>query len=66
MAKITIGMSRIHMEAGEVRDFLPKLAASLIEAGAEVYLEHGYGSGMGLTEDDYRQVAPGVHFVSQQ
>lgn len=66
MRKLSIGMARIHMEAGEVRDFLPALAASLIEAGAEVFLEHGYGSGMGLTEADYRAAAPQVHFVSQQ
>ena len=66
MAKPSFGLARIHMEAGEVRDFLPALAAKLTAAGAEVYLEEGYGSGMGLSEADYRAAAPDVHFVSQQ
>ena len=52
--------------AGEVRDFLPELIGILHKNGAQVYLEHGYGSGMGLSEDEYRKVAPEVKFVSQQ
>jgi len=66
MSKISFGFARIHAEAGEVRDFLPELVGRLMQEGAEVYLENGYGSGMGLTEADYRAAAPDVKFVSQQ
>lgn len=62
--KLTFGFPRINLEAGERRDFLPDLIADLIQHGAEVFLEHGYGSGMGLSEEDYRRAAPGVHFTT--
>ncbi len=66
MSKISFGFARIHAEPGEVRDFLPELIRQLTKDGAQVYLEHGYGSGMGLNEADYLAAAPGVKFVSQQ
>ena len=50
MATISFGFARIHAEPGEVRDFLPELIGILHKNGAQVYLEHGYGSGMGLSE----------------
>jgi len=61
---ITIGMVRMHAEFGERRDFLPSFIARLIRRGAKVILEHGYGSGMGLTEEDYKTVAPDVQFAA--
>lgn len=61
---VTIGLPRIHAEAGERRDFLPDFVAELVSLGAEVVLEHGYGCGMGLTEADYLQAAPAVRFAS--
>ncbi len=63
---LTFGLARMHVEFGEKRDFLPPLVADLEKRGAQVFLEHGYGAGMGLTEEDYRQVAPNVKFVSHQ
>lgn len=65
-AEITIGMARMHAEFGERRDFLPSFVARLIRRGAQVLLEHGYGSGMGLTEEDYRAIAPEVQFGSHE
>jgi len=63
---ITIGMARMHAEFGERRDFLPAFVARLIRRGAKVVLEHGYGSGMGFTEEDYRSFAPEVQFASHE
>ncbi|MFC1936828.1 alanine dehydrogenase [Chloroflexota bacterium] len=63
---ITFGLARMRVEYGERRDFLPSLVADLMKRGALVYLEYGYGAGLGLTEDDYLKVAPGVIFVPYQ
>ena len=63
---ITIGMARMHAEFGERRDFLPSFVARLIRRGANVVLEHGYGAGMGFTEEDYRTTAPGVQFAAHK
>ena len=63
---ITFGLARMRVEYGERRDFLPSLVADLVKRGAQVYLEYGYGAGLGLTEEDYLKVAPGVCFVSYQ
>jgi alanine dehydrogenase len=60
---ITIGMARMHAEFGERRDFLPSFIARLFRQGAKLILEHGYGAGMGYTEEDYRAVAPDVQFT---
>ncbi len=63
---LSIGMGRMHMEAAEVRDFLPNLVAHISQWGGKIFLEHGYGSGMGLTEEDYLRAAPGIQFVSRE
>ncbi|MFH2102995.1 MAG: alanine dehydrogenase [Chloroflexota bacterium] len=63
---LTIGLARMHVEYGEKRDFLPLFVALLEREGAHVFLEYGYGSGMGLTEEDYRKFAPGVTFASHE
>ncbi len=63
---LNIGLASIHAEAGEHRAFLPDFVANLIKHGAQIVLEHGYGSGMGLSEDDYRQAAPAVEFASHK
>ncbi|HEX6131192.1 MAG TPA: alanine dehydrogenase [Actinomycetota bacterium] len=47
------GFPRMHKEAGERRDFLPGLVDKLADAGADVAVEAGIGSGMGLTDLDY-------------
>ena len=63
---ITVGLARMHVEFGERRDFLPSLVATIEKRGANVFLEYGYGSGLGLTEGDYQRVAPNVQFVSHE
>jgi len=63
---ITIGMARMHAEFGERRDFLPSFVARLIRRGANVILEHGYGAGMGFTEESYRKVAPNIQFAAHE
>jgi alanine dehydrogenase len=63
---ISIGMGRIHMEVAEVRDFLPNLISHIEQWGGKIVLEHGYGSGMGLTEQDYLRVAPKICFASPE
>jgi alanine dehydrogenase len=63
---INIGMARMHAEFGERRDFLPSFVARLIRRGANVVLEHGYGAGMGFTEEDYRTAAPDLQFAAHE
>jgi alanine dehydrogenase len=61
--RIHIGLPQMYKEPGEKRDFLPAFVAWLYKQGAQVVLEHGYGSEMGFTEADYLAVAPGIRFV---
>lgn len=63
---ITFGLARMHLEYGERRDFLPSLVADMENRGAQVVLEHGYGSGLGFFEEDYKRAAPGVRFASHE
>lgn len=59
-----LGLPRMHMEAGERRDFLPDLVAAADRAGSrEIVLEHGYGQGMSLGADDYRAASSKVRFA---
>ncbi|GAB4504511.1 MAG: hypothetical protein Fur0043_15050 [Anaerolineales bacterium] len=62
----TIGLARMHVEFGERRDFLPSFVARLVRRGAQVVLEQGYGSGMGLTQEDYLVPAPELRFVTHE
>ncbi|MGH2703403.1 MAG: hypothetical protein ACRDJB_04205 [Actinomycetota bacterium] len=60
-----VGLPRMHREAGEKRDFLPRLVVELDRAGAaDIVIERGYGSGMDLTEDEYRAASGKVTFGS--
>lgn len=63
MKRLTFGLPSMHAEKGEVRAFLPDLVAHIEHWGGEVVLEHGYGSGMGLQESDYLEVAPQARFA---
>jgi alanine dehydrogenase len=63
---INIGMARMHVEAGERRDFLPEFVALLEKNGARIILEDGYGSGMGYQAKDYRLAASSVRFASHE
>lgn len=62
----TLGLPRMHKEAGERRDFLPPLLAAAARAGVTVVVEEGLGSGMGLTLDDYRAAAPNLRVVASR
>ena len=64
--KFTIGMARMHAEFGERRDFLPSFVGRLIRRGAGIVLEHGYGAGMGYTQEDYLSAAPEVEFATHE
>lgn len=60
----TLGLPRMHMEAGERRDFLPEVViAADREGAAAIVLEHGYGSGMGVREEAYLAASPKVRFA---
>ncbi len=51
---LTVGLPRIHLEAGERRDFLPSLVHELVRLGADrVVLEEGYGAGVDVESDAY-------------
>jgi alanine dehydrogenase len=60
---MTFGFPRMHKEAGERRDFLPELVKQLCALGAEVFVEAGIGSGMGLGDEDYARVSSQVQVV---
>jgi len=64
--KITIGLPMMHLERGEKRSFLPDFVRTLEKCDADVYLEHGYGSGMELEDSAYSEVAPSITFVSNR
>jgi alanine dehydrogenase len=63
MRPLTVGLPKMHKEHGERRDFLPSLVAFLEEAGASaVVLEEDYGSGVGVSPDEYRSASGLVRF----
>ena len=56
---LSVGLPRLHKEAGERRDFLPPLVEFLARVGASsIVLEHGYGSGMSVGETEYLAASP--------
>ena len=64
---LTIGLPRMHKEAGELRDFLPELAASLDPLDvAEIVLEEGCGSGMDIPPAAYLEASKKVRFASNE
>ena len=63
---LSFGLPRMHREAGERRDFLPPLVGKLADWGVEVYVEGGIGSGMGFRDQDYTDLSPSVHLVSNE
>ena len=58
----SIGLPVMLVEEGERRAFLPEFVGKLSKLGVRVVLEHGYGAGMGFTEQDYIALAPEVQF----
>ena len=62
-AKYCIGFPQMHLEPGERRVFLPDFVQNMEKLGAEIVLENGYGSGIGLTENDYLETASHARFA---
>jgi alanine dehydrogenase len=56
----SLGLPRMHKEAGERRDFLPALVAAVADLGGPVVVEHDIGCGIGYTDDDYVRAGPNV------
>lgn len=58
----TLGLPRMHKEAGERRDFLPDFVGfmSRLEPLQEIVVEEGYGSGMGIPIESYLSESPKV------
>lgn len=50
----------MHKEAGERRDFLPELVEAVTDLGIDVVVESSIGSGMGLSDRAYADLAPNV------
>ena len=57
---LTVGFPRMHKEAAERRDYLPDLVTAVADVGAEVVIEDGLGSGMGLSDQDYTARSPRI------
>lgn len=63
---VTCGFPRMHKEKSEKRDFLPNFFKYLKNEKAKFYLENGYGSDMGFTEEDYLNSNPDIEFVDNK
>jgi alanine dehydrogenase len=63
-SNLSIGLPRMHLEPGEKRDFLPDFVERLFHYGFEIFIEHGYGEGMGYRESDYLTLAPTAHVTT--
>jgi len=60
---MNVGLPRMHKEAGERRDFLPRFISMLARAGAtEITIEEGYGSGIGIDPAAYAAASSRVRF----
>lgn len=62
----SIGFPRMRQEAGEKRVFLPEFIHYLVNLGAQVFIEEGYGSRSGLTFEDYKRANPNVQICSRE
>ena len=62
----SLGLPRMHKEAGERRDFLPGLVAAVVDLGGRIVVEGGIGSGMGYSDVDYLGVGPNVAVGSNE
>lgn len=63
-SNLSIGLPRMRLEPGEKRDFLPEFVQHLYNYGFEIFLEHGYGAGMGYRDVDYLALAPTAHLTT--
>lgn len=58
-----LGFPRMYKEKNEKRAFLPDFFEQLAKIDTTILLEHGYGSRMGYTEEDYTAVNPNLRFA---
>ncbi len=65
-SNLSIGLPRMHLETREKRDFLPEFVQRLYHYGFEIFLEQGYGAGMGYQDVDYLALAPTAHFTTYE
>jgi len=63
--EFTLGLGIIHAEQGEVRAFLPDFVSKMSRFFKTVFLEDGYGEGLGI-ESDYYAKSPNVLFGSAE
>ncbi|NOH16659.1 alanine dehydrogenase [Clostridium cochlearium] len=63
---ISLGFPRMHKEQNEKRDFLPDFFRMMKSEKADFYLEQGYGSAMGISEDEYLKANERIKFVSNR
>jgi len=64
---MNVGLPRMHKEAGERRDFLPRFVSVLESSGATaITLEEGYGSGMDIPAAAYEAASSRVRFASYE
>lgn len=62
----SIGFPRMQNEAGEKRVFLPEFIHHLVELGAEVYIEDGYGARSGFMFEDYKRAHPNIYKCTRE
>jgi len=62
----TVGLPRMRKENGEKRVFLPEFVTHLVDLGATVCLEAGYGARLGYAFEDYRLDRRAVRQCSRQ
>ncbi|MFN2119424.1 MAG: alanine dehydrogenase [Anaerolineales bacterium] len=62
----TLGLPRMHKEAGELRVFLPPFVQFVSSLGVNIYIEEGYGSRSGYAFEDYKLASPLVHGASKE
>ena len=62
----SIGFPRMRQEAGEKRVFLPEFIHYLVNLGAQVFIEEGYGSRSGFSYEDYKRANPNVHMCTRE
>ncbi|KHO39720.1 alanine dehydrogenase [Clostridium tetani] len=63
---ISLGFPRMHKEQNEKRDFLPDFFRMMKSEKADFYLEQGYGSSMGISEEEYLKANEHIKFVSNK
>ena len=63
----TMGFPKIKNFGGDIRDFLPSLFKFLKRyKDIEIFIEDGYGSGFGLSKNDYLNANPNIKFVASE